>query len=131
MTSRFTNEQLSQVRLYIHQIKCDLVACYSKLKDNAQNTNWFKEKWDSSNIDYDQYNEAKYEKLLSEGWYDDGVCIINGLIRRGENKDKYITTLDFDTKEAFERFCKIIGKSLEELAKWTCIEWHQDPESIH
>lgn len=129
-SSRLTEEQLNQVRIFIHRVGCDLVACYSKLKDNKPKTNWFKEKW-VDGINFDEYDEARYEKLLLEGWYDDGVCIVNGLIRRGPLKGKYITTLDFDTKAAFERFCKIFGTTLEGLAKSTRVEWHHDDDSIH
>jgi hypothetical protein len=127
--TRLTDEELNQVRIYIHRVGCDLVPCNSRLKNNEQGINWIKGKW--GDIDYDTYDESKYEKLLLEGWFDDGVCIINGLIRRGALKGKYIATFDFDTKAALEKFCEINGSSLEQLTKWTCVEWHGDDDSYH
>jgi hypothetical protein len=47
-----------------------------------------------------------------------------GQLRRGTYAGYYITCLDFDSKEAFDKFCEILGTTSEDLAKWTKVEWH-------
>src|SRR5690348_16733902 len=128
MASKLTLEQKNIVRMWIHQIHADLVACYMSTKNDPKGMK-FKDYW--SKIDFNKRNGAKYDKLLEDGWYDDGFGIRYGEILRGEYKGKFITLFDFDTKEAFGRFCKLLGVSIEQLAKWTRVEWHGDPESIH
>src|ERR1041384_5257435 len=119
-TSKLTDKQKDQVRYWIHNIKCDIAACYSKEK------NRYKEKWGDNVIyDYD------YDSRLEHGFYDDGVAAICGQLRRGEYAGYYLTCLDFDSKEAFDGFCEILGTTLELLAKWTRVEWHNSLERIH
>jgi hypothetical protein len=120
MVSKLTNEQKDEVRYWINKIGCDLVACYSQQKCQ------YKEKWgNNTNIDID------YNARLEQGYYDDGVAVICGKLRHDILKDKWLTCLDFDTKEAFDQFCEIFGISLEQLAKWTLVEWHGSLERIH
>jgi hypothetical protein len=114
--------------MWIHQTHADLVACYMSTKNDPKGMK-FKDYW--SKIDFNKRNEAKYDELLENGWYDDGFGIRCGEILRGEYKGKFITLFDFDTREAFDKFCMLLGVSIEQLAKWTRVEWHGDPESIH
>ena len=88
--------------------------------------NRYKEKWGENTS-----GEPDYNTRLEQGHYDDGVAIICGQLRRGPNKDKWISCFDFDSKEAFDTFCDIFGTTLEQLAKWTLVEWHGSPERIH
>jgi hypothetical protein len=115
--SRLTEEQKQQVRFWIHTIGCDLVACYSQIK------NKFKEKWSNNTFKI-------YEALLKQGFYDDGVAIICGRIRRGEYEGKYISVLDFDTLEAFEKF-SANDFDYKKLASITRVEWHGSLARIH
>jgi hypothetical protein len=123
MASKLTLEQKNIVRMWIHQVHADLVACYISTKNDPRGMK-FKDSW------FNKRNEGKYEEL-ENGWYDDGFGIRCGEILRGEYEGKYITLFDFDTKETFDRFCKLLGVSIEQLAKWTRVEWHGNPESIH
>jgi hypothetical protein len=89
--TKLSVDQKEQVRYWIHTIGCDIVACHSDTKDH------FKECWGinlTEDIDYDA--------RLEQGLYDDGVAIICGKLRHGPHKGKYISTLDFDTLEAFK-----------------------------
>jgi hypothetical protein len=128
--SRLTNEQKDEVRYWINKVHCDIVACYSQQKSK------YKENWSDilkvDNIDF----ESRLENGFINQWnkevnYDDGVAIICGQLRRGPNKGDWITCFDFDKKEAVDSFCEILGISLEDLAKWTLVEWHGSPERIH
>jgi hypothetical protein len=76
--TKLSVDQKEQVRYWIHTIGCDIVACHSDTKDH------FKECWGIN---------------LTE---DIGVAIICGKLRHGPHKGKYISTLDFDTLEAFK-----------------------------
>ena len=118
--SRLTEEQKQQVRFWIRTMGCDLAACYSQEK------NIYKERWGDNII-----NEIDYDTRLEQGWYNDGVAVICGQLRHGSYKAKWITCLDFDSKDAFDKFCEILGTNLEKLAKWTRVEWHNSLESMH
>jgi Bifunctional DNA primase/polymerase, N-terminal len=115
-----SDEQKQQIRFWIYTIGCDLAACYSQEK------NKYKERWGDNII-----NDIDYDKRLEQGWYNDGVAVICGQLRRGPYKGKWITCLDFDSKDTFDKFCNILGISLEQLAKWTRVEWHGSVERIH
>jgi hypothetical protein len=119
--SRLSEEQKQQVRFWFHTIGCDLVACYSQIK------NKFKENWSNNTFKKD----IDYEALLEQGFYDDGVAIICSQLRHGRYKGKWITCLDFDSKDAFDKFCEILGTNLEKLTKWTRVEWHNSLERMH
>ena len=119
MPSRLTNEQKEQVRYWIHTMGCDLVGCYSDSKDK------FKESWGNNvnqNIDYDA--------RLENGHYDDGIAIICGKLRHGRYKGRYISTLDFDSLEAFEKFSEGYF-DYKKLASITRVEWHGNLSRIH
>ena len=118
--SRLTEEQKQQVRFWIRTMGCNLAACYSQEK------NIYKERWGDNII-----NEIDYDTRLEQGWYNDGVAVICGQLRHGSYKAKWITCLDFDSKDAFDKFCEILGTNLEKLAKWTRVEWHNSLESMH
>ena len=93
---------------------------------DSQEKNKFKEKW-GDNV----AKEINYFARLEQGLYDDGVAIICGQLRRGPHAGYYIICLDFDRKEAFDKFCEILGTTLDNLAKWTRVEWHESLERIH
>jgi hypothetical protein len=116
--SKFFQEQKDQVRYWIN-LGCDLVACDTHIKQPI-------EKWSQNTV-----GEPDYESRLEQGFYDDGVAIICGELRRGPNKGKWISCFDFDSSESFEKFCDLFGTSLEELSKKTLVEWHGSPEKIH
>jgi hypothetical protein len=120
MTSRLTDVQKDRVAYWINTVCCDLVAC------DSQEKNKYKEKW-GDNVT----KEINYFTRLEQGLYDDGVAIICGELRRGPYARYYIICLDFDSKEAFDKFCEILSTTLEDLAKWTRVEWHGSLERIH
>jgi P4 family phage/plasmid primase-like protien len=120
MASQLSNEQKDQVYLWISRINCDIAACDSRNKDPSI------EQWGNNILD-----EIDYEGRLEQGFYDKGIAIICGLIRRGPYKGKYISVLDFDNLEAFQKFCDLLGVTLQQLAHWTRVEWHKNPGKIH
>lgn len=119
-TSRLTETEKTQIRFWIHTIGSDLVAADTRNKDPSL------EKWSNNLSDNIDYN-ARLEQVL----YDKGVAIICGLLRRGPYKDKYLSVLDFDNLEALESFLKLLGVTLQQLAHWTRVEWHENQAKIH
>src|SRR5438309_1086641 len=120
MTSVLTTEQKLQARVWIDTIKADVAACDSRNKDPRV------EQW-GENIS----REIDYSARLESGFYDKGIALICGLIRRGEYVNKYISVFDFDNQEAFQKFLDILGVTIEQLAKWTRVEWHQQTGKWH
>jgi hypothetical protein len=119
MTSRLTNEQKDQVAYWIDRVNAELVACISKDKKPI-------EKWSDNLV-----GEPDYHARKEQGVYDNGVAIICGQIRRGKYAGYFITCLDFDSKEAFDKFCEIFDKTIEQIANYTRVEWHGNLEKIH
>jgi Bifunctional DNA primase/polymerase, N-terminal len=118
--SRLTETEKARIRYWIHTIGSDLAAADTRNKDPSL------EKWSnnlSDNIDYD--------RRLEQGLYDRGVAIICGQLRRGPYSGKYLSVLDFDNLEALESFLKLLGITLQQLGRWTRVEWHENQAKIH
>jgi putative DNA primase/helicase len=115
MTSRLTDEQKNQVKYWIG-LGCDLVACNTRTKKG------YKEKWSNNRV-----NNYDYNARLEQGFYDDGVAIICGQLRRGPHKGKWLTCLDFDNLEAFAKF----GIDYKIVAEMTRVEWAGNLAKVH
>ncbi len=119
--STLTTDQKQAARFWIDEIGADIAKCDSRSKDPSI------ERW-STNLGRDM----DYGSLLEAGAYDHGMAIIAGQLRYGTKyKGKWLTCFDFDNLEAFQRFLDILGMPLEELAKWTRVEWHHNPAKFH
>ena len=95
-------------------------------------------------IEYDSVNKKTYHKEwpieddaninykanLLAGFYDKGIAVRTGKLSRGPYRGRYLCCIDFDSLEAFQAWCGD-DYTLESLAKWTRVEWHKDPASIH
>jgi P4 family phage/plasmid primase-like protien len=116
--SRLTDEQKEEVRFWIN-LGVDIVAYYWEQRDK------YKEKYSNNRI----YN-YDYETRLEHGFYDDGVAIITGKLRRGPHKGKWLSVLDFDSLEAFLKFA---GEDLDykKLGAITRIEYAGNLSRVH
>jgi hypothetical protein len=67
---------------------------------------------------------------LRRGLYNNGIAARTGRLHRGRYNDWYLICIDFDTCEAFLTWCNG-DYDLDSLAKWTRVDWHNNPERIH
>jgi hypothetical protein len=87
----------------------------------------------------EEQSPETYEKLKSEGMYDDGVAIVPYMIWRGEYSSKYLLFIDCDNVLAIKELCTILTKimdkkysCLNDLAQDFIVEQHKDdPKRAH
>lgn len=122
---------ITQIDVWLRGIGVDIAASDSEGKHP------YLEDWGDLLLRDIQY--ADYEARLKNGFYnkygypvnyDKGIAVICGPIRR-ERTAKFIACFDFDNKEALDKFLELLGMSLEDLAKWTRVEWSGNPGKIH
>ena len=71
-----------------------------------------------------------YEADLQAGRYDNGIAVRTGRLNHGPYEGWYLICIDFDKLEVFLTWCN--GDcNLDSLAKWTRVDWHNNPEKIH
>ena len=100
-----------------HIIECDSV---NKV---YRHDGWSTEDDTAFDLDY-------YMRNLHLGVYNKGFAVRTGKLNRGPYKGLYVICIDFDSLEAFLAWCGG-DYNLEILARWTRVDWHNDPKRIH
>jgi hypothetical protein len=71
-----------------------------------------------------------YEADLQAGRYDNGIAVRTGLLDHGPYFGQYLGCIDFDNEETFLTWCQG-SENLDTLAKWTRVDWHNNPAKLH
>jgi P4 family phage/plasmid primase-like protien len=91
-------------------------------KKGTKHTEWQNEDDTAFTLDY-------YLDNLKRGLYYIGFSVRMGILNRGPYKGLYLNCIDFDTYEAFITWGE--DYTLEIVAKWTRVDWHQNRARIH